>query len=65
MTWALTGEAARAVIEPDFQQLPLAAVSEAALHTARALGAQHADVRHADVRYADARPAGEGGEPCG
>jgi TldD protein len=45
MTWALTDGAARAVIEPDFQELPLAPASEAAHEVARRHGAEHADVR--------------------
>ena len=45
MTWGLTADDARAVIEPDFLALPLATVAAAALAAARAAGAQHADVR--------------------
>jgi TldD protein len=45
MTWALIGDAASSTIEADFRSLPLAALADAALGTARALGASHADVR--------------------
>jgi TldD protein len=63
MTWALTDDAARAVIEADFLALPLMAVSDAALQAARGLGAEHADVRISRQRTRaattrDARPLG-------
>jgi TldD protein len=45
MTWALHDAQARKVIDPGFQQLALASAAQAALETASALGAEHADVR--------------------
>ncbi len=45
MSWALEGDAARAVLEQDFLALPLAAVSAAAIDAATAQGAEHVDVR--------------------
>ncbi|HEX6888012.1 MAG TPA: TldD/PmbA family protein [Candidatus Nanopelagicales bacterium] len=63
MTWALTGDAARAVVEQDFRALPLAATADAAIETATRLGAEHCDVRvsRQRVRSASARD----GHPMG
>jgi TldD protein len=54
MAWALTGDSARAAIDADFQDLPLAAAARAALAAAVDLGASHADVRISRQRTRDA-----------
>ena len=63
MTWALTGDLARGTIEADFRDLPRGAVVDAALSTALARGAEHADVRISRQRSRiastrDAQPLG-------
>ena len=57
MSWALEGEAARAVMEADFLALPLAAVSQAAIDVAMSAGAEHVDVRVTRTRTRSAPPA--------
>ncbi|MGB7981215.1 MAG: TldD/PmbA family protein [Candidatus Nanopelagicales bacterium] len=59
MSWALEGEAARAVMEADFLALPLAAVSAAAIDAATREGAEHVDVRVTRTRARSA-PARDG-----
>jgi TldD protein len=65
VTWALSGDAARAAVEPDFRALPLAATADAAITHARSLGAEHCDVRISRERLRaastrDGRPLGVG-----
>lgn len=45
MSWGLVGDDARAVVEQDFQALPLSAAAHAAIERATAAGAEHVDVR--------------------